>query len=69
MPYPALADCVTLADIALRLGSYFTAHSLAAAGRFGPPIAVVGRSKLFSARAVDAAIAERAKRKSPTRAA
>jgi hypothetical protein len=57
---PTLADCVCLADIAPRVGSYFTAYSLAAGGAFGAPIAQLGRSKLYSARVVDAALAERA---------
>ena len=61
-----LAGCVTLSDIAPRVGSYFTAFSLAASGLFGDPVAVVGRTKLFSGRAVDKALAQRQNRKSPT---
>lgn len=66
---PSFADCVTLTQIAPLCGSYFTAYSLAASGMFGDPVAIVGRSKLFSAERVGTALAERAaKRKSPTHA-
>jgi len=51
-----LAGCVTLREIAPRIGSYFTAYSLAAAGRFGPPVAVIGRTQLFRRAAVDRAV-------------
>jgi hypothetical protein len=63
-----LADCRTLADIAPAVGSYPTAHALATAGLFGDPVATVGRTKLYSARVVDAALAERAKGKTRRRA-
>jgi hypothetical protein len=59
VPSPCIADCLTLAEIAPRVGSYYTAFSLAASGLFGDPVAVIGRSKLFSASAVDGAIAKR----------
>ena len=60
LPAPALADCVTLAQIAPRVGSYSTAYSLAVSGLFGEPVAKVGRSNLYSAHAVDTALATRA---------
>ncbi len=68
MDAPTLADLVTISAIAPRVGSYFTAYSLAAAGVFGDPVAIVGRTKLFSARLVDKALAQRQHRKSPTAA-
>jgi hypothetical protein len=52
-----IADCVTLKDIAPRIGSYSSAYALATAGAFGPPVAVLGRTQLFTRAAVEAAIA------------
>jgi hypothetical protein len=70
VPALTLANCCTLAEIAPKVGSYFTAYSLAAAGAFGDPVGVVGRSKLFSAGAVERALAERAtNRKRPAKTA
>ena len=51
-----LADCVTLKNIAPRIGSYSTAYALATAGKFGPPVAVLGRTQLFDRTAVESAI-------------
>jgi hypothetical protein len=66
----ALADVVSLSEIAPLVGSYFSAFNMAAGGKFGPVIAKVGRSKLYSRAAAEAALAERdAKRKSTKPAA
>ena len=49
---------MTLKEIAPKVGSYFTAYSLAAAGKFGPPAAIVGRTQLSPPPAVvDLAVA------------
>jgi hypothetical protein len=58
MPTPnPLSDLTTLRDIAARVGSYFTAYSLATAGAFGDPIAVVGRTQLYRRSIVEPAVA------------
>jgi hypothetical protein len=57
MPSANLADCTTLREIAPRIGSYFTAYSLATAGAFGDPVAVVGRTQLFARHVVEPAVA------------
>jgi hypothetical protein len=54
----ALAGLVTLREIAPRVGSYFSAYNLAAAGRFGPAI-LVGRTQLFDRVVVERVIEER----------
>ena len=57
MPLVALHDCVTLKDLTPRVGSYYSAYALATAGAFGPPVAVIGRTQLFSRAAVEPAVA------------
>jgi len=57
MPTPnPLSNYTTLQEIAPRVGSYFNAYSLATAGAFGPPIAVVGRTRLYPRAVVESAV-------------
>lgn len=71
VPASLLSDCCTLKDIAPLFGTYATAYSWAAGGAFGDPVAIVGKTRLFSRAAVDAALARRAagKGKTPKHAA
>lgn len=54
-----LAGYVSLRELAPRVGSYFSAYSLAVAGKFGPAI-IVGRTQLYSRDLAEAALARRA---------
>jgi len=53
-----LNEYTTLPEIAPRVGSYFTAYSLACSGAFGVPVAVVNRTSLYARGAVDSAVTE-----------
>lgn len=53
---------MSLREISPRVGSYFSAFSMSAAGAFGEPVAVVGRTRLYDRANVERALADRASR-------